>query len=76
MWREKGTNASVQGLYSDREPISQSFLSKMLHNCNEIGSGENKSRTWRPKSATSDETSLNFALSVEENPNVFSSESL
>lgn len=45
---------------------------KIWHNFNETYIVEGKSRIRRPKIATSDETSLNVLLSVEENTNVFS----
>lgn len=48
------------GLYSDRESLSQSTVSKVLHYFNETDKVEEKPRIGKPKSSTSDETSLNI----------------
>lgn len=55
-------------LYPNRNPITQSCVSKLIRRFNDTGSIKNLPRTGRPKVATDGYKALNVLLDIAENP--------
>lgn len=60
--------ALYNAIHEDREPIARSTVIKTLQRFDETGGVKNRQKPGRPKVATSEESSLNVLLDVQENP--------